>query len=140
MSYPTTATVLDNLDNLIKVGTSRNMYSVCDELSIFDWWRERLSVTAMREMRAFLRAARSMGFNGYACFKVGASGCASGMWAYRAESEDGYSPRGEFLYRSFYTKGNYWDAKLPDGSMLTATKGVRYDALRTAKDVRAAMA
>ena len=111
---------------------------VCNELSIFDWWTERLSLSQLKAMRAFLNQAIRMGFTGYACFKVGAKYCASGMWAYRAESEDGFSPSGDFLYRSFQSAGNYWDAQV-GGTLVTEAAGVGWDAFNTAAKLRKAM-
>ena len=57
------------------------IYSVCNELSIFDWWNEYLSVSQLKQMRKFLETAITMGYAGYVCFKVGAAGCSNGMWA-----------------------------------------------------------
>lgn len=139
--------VLDNVNIRISEleGTSGyfrrsgyHMREVCSELSIFDWWTERLSLSQLKAMRMFLNQAIKMGFTGYACFKVGASGCASGMWAYKVESDDGYSPDGDFLYRSFYSSNNYWDAKIW-GVLLAESIG-RYDAFRTAAQLKKAMA
>lgn len=136
--YATTDSVLKELDRLIGIGVRRGMREVCEPLSIFDWWRERLSVTAMKEMRTFLRTAKSLGFDGYVCFKVGAEGCASGMWAYKSESTDGYSPKGcEFLYRSFQCKNNYWDVISADYEHLTDDMP-RYDSIRTARQLKEA--
>lgn len=101
---------------------------VYSELGIFDWWNDYLSVSQLKQMRMFLENAISRGFTGYAGFKVGASGCANGMWATVKESEDGYTPDGATLYRSFtpdYTiwaisfdgenwQGNTVDTKLSD--------------------------
>ena len=94
------------------------IYSVCNELSIFDWWNEYLSVSQLKEMRRFLETAITMGYTGYVCFKVGAKYCANGMWAHKKESEDGYSPDGECLYHSFVSGANDWDIKLADGTWL----------------------
>jgi len=91
------------------------MDDVYAELSIFDWWVDNLSVTKMKQMRDFLIAAGKLGYNGYVCFKVGATYCSHGMWAHKAESTDGYSPDGECLYHSFRPGDNYWDCLLPDG-------------------------
>lgn len=82
---------------------------VCNQLSIFDWWNEELSVHQLKQMEKFLETAAKLGFNGYVCFKVGAKGCSHGMWAHKAESETGYSPDGECLHHSFRTGDNYWD-------------------------------
>lgn len=87
------------------------MGEVFDELSIFDWWRESLSMSQLKQMRAFVQTAIKLGFKGYVCFKVGASGCSHGMWAHTDESTTGYSPNtGDVLYHSFRTGDNYYDA------------------------------
>jgi len=108
--------VLTRLESMIERGCSRKISDVYDELSIFDWWPEKLTVAHMKQMRTFLREALKLGYNGYVCFKVGASGCANGMWAHKAEGrvKDGYcySPSGEAIYRSFtpdYTYYSYCD-------------------------------
>lgn len=83
--------------------------AVCEELSIFDWWPKTLSMSRLKEMKGFLETAIKLGYTGYVCFKVGAEGCAHGMWAAKAESEDGYSPDGKTLYKSFRPGDWYWD-------------------------------
>lgn len=89
---------------------------VCDELSIFDWWNEMLSMSQLKQMRSFLKTAIELGFTGYVCFKVGAAGCSHGMWAFTDESTDGYSPRtGACLYHSFRNGDNYYDIRTNDG-------------------------
>ena len=136
--YATADTVLAELDRLISRGSKRLIRDVYEPLSIFDWWPEVLSVSRMKDMRTFLRTAKSLGFNGYVCFKVGSEGCASGMWAYKAESEDGYSPKEcEFVYRSFQSKNNYWDVINADYSHLTDDMP-RFDSIRTARELKAA--
>ena len=85
------------------------MDDVYARLSIFDWWTDTLSYSHLRDMRTFLREAIKLGFTGYVCFKVGASGCANGMWAHKKDSEDGFSPDGDFLYRSFTPDYTCWD-------------------------------
>ena len=85
------------------------MFDVYDRLSIFDWWTNTLGYTKLTQMRGFLREAIKLGFTGYVCFKVGAHGCANGMWASTVESTNGYSPDdGETLYRSFTPDYTYW--------------------------------
>jgi len=87
------------------------------ELGIFDWWRDDLSMSNLREMRKFLVTAISLGYGGYVCFKVGAAGCSHGMWAHRLESDTGYSPsEGGCLYHSFRAGDNYWGVRLNDGT------------------------
>ena len=86
--------------------------AVHSELSIFDWWNETLSMSQLKQMKKFVETAIKLGFNGYVCFKVGATGCAHGMWAHKEESTDGYSPDGDTLYHSFRSEDNYWDMEL----------------------------
>lgn len=75
---------------------------VCDELSVFDWWgSDRIGKTKLKAMRSFIKLALKLGYEGYVCFKIGATGCANGMWAHRAESYNDYAPKGAYLYRSF---------------------------------------
>ena len=85
------------------------MRAVYKELSIFDWWKERLSLSQLKQMKCFIEQSIKFGFDGYVCFKVGARGCANGMWAYKNESTNGYSPDGDVLYHSFVSDENYWD-------------------------------
>lgn len=87
---------------------------VCEELSIFDWWGEYLSMSQLKQMKKFLETAISLGFTGYVCFKVGAKYCAHGMWAHKEESTTGYSPDGDCLFHSFRSGDNYYDMKLSD--------------------------
>ena len=86
--------------------------AVCEELSIFDWWNETLSISQLKQMRTFLKQAIKLGFTGYVSFKVGAAGCSHGMWAHKEESTDGYSPDGDVLFHSFRAGDNYFDAQL----------------------------
>jgi len=102
--------VLDRLEKMIEAGYSRRISDVYDDLSIFDWWPERLTITHMKQMRTFLKAAIKLGYKGYVCFKVGAHMCANGMWASKAESTNGYSPKGETIYRSFTPDYTYYAA------------------------------
>lgn len=87
---------------------------VCDELSIFDWWNSTLSLSQLKQMRAFVKTAIKMGYKGYVCFRVGAVGCSHGMWAHTDESTDGYSPDSDVLFHSFRCDENYWDVKRGD--------------------------
>ena len=91
-----------------------NINKVYSDLSIFDWWNDKLSLSQLKQMRSFLQHAIKFGFTGYVCFKVGAAGCSHGMWAHKNESEDGYSPDGDVLFHSFRSGDNYWDMKLND--------------------------
>ena len=91
---------------------------VFEDLSIFDWWNEYLSKSQLKEMRRFLATALELGYDGYVCFKVGASGCSNGMWAHKEKSTNGYSPDGDFLFRSFTPSYLEW-AVMIDGEMNT---------------------
>jgi hypothetical protein len=131
--------VLERLEAMINRGFSREIRDVCQELSIFDWWPERLTITRMKQMRTFLKEAIKLGYTGYVCFKVGASGCANGMWAYKEPTTTGYSPDCDAIYRSFTPDYTYWsfikDGRwFPDGS----TPGT-YDSLKTAKMLEEAL-
>lgn len=89
---------------------------VYDDLGIFDWWNEELSVSQLKQMKNFLQAAIKRGYDQYVCFKVGAKYCSHGMWAYNRPSTDGYSPdEGGCLYHSFRSGDNYWDVQFDDG-------------------------
>ena len=85
--------VLIEVEKLIAMRGSNLTSSVCERLSIFDWWVDTISQTKLQDMKKFLQEAIKLGYTGYACFKVGATGCANGMWAYKEESEDGFSPK-----------------------------------------------
>ena len=105
------------------------MDAVCAELSIFDWWKEHLSLSQLKDMRKFLKEAIKLGYTGYVCFKVGTKRCANGMWAYKALSTDGYSPKGAALYKSFTPDYNYWSVcddneKWYKGDELTTIKAL----------------
>jgi hypothetical protein len=94
----------------------------CDQLGIFDWWNETLSLSQLKQMKKFLETAIEMGYTGYACFKVGAKYCSHGMWANKNESTNGHSPAGATIYHSFRSGENYWDACLEDGTWLHDAK------------------
>jgi hypothetical protein len=112
--------VLEVVEALKEVGWSRyRMDDVYKELSIFDWWTDYLSQSRLKQMSDFLKAAIKLGYTGYVCFKVGVTGCANGMWAYKEESTNGYSPDGECLYRSFTPAYGGWDVKLADGTWVS---------------------
>ena len=87
--------VLQKLEKLISNGRTVEIRDVCDELSIFDWWPETLPISRMKQMQSFLKNAIRLGFTGYVCFKVGASGCTNGMWAHKESSTNGFSPDGK---------------------------------------------
>lgn len=120
--------VLDNVNKYIEEleGRLTQFYrhpkvlikTVCDELSIFDWWKDYLTLADLKKMRAFLNKAIKMGYTGYVCFKVGISGCASGMWAYKAESTNGYSPDSEWIYRNFNNEKAEWSMLTEAGDIV----------------------
>ena len=110
-----------------------------DDLSIFDWWPEYISKSKLGEMRQFLKEAIKLGYEGYVCFKVGATGCANGMWAHKEESTDGYSPDGDFLYRSFTPDYTNWQAKINNVNYPEAT-GAAWDSCKTAKQLEVVLA
>ena len=112
---------------------------VCDNLSIFDWWVDELGLSHLKSMKMFVENAIKMGFDGFVCFKVGAKYCASGMWAYKAESTDGYSPKGEALYRSFYPSGNWWDVCDENEKWLATGVYDQYDKFKTLAQLKKAM-
>lgn len=125
--------IAENLGNLIAAqeafkaahGYSRKLYvgDICEELSIFDWWNDYMSLSQLKQMQKFLETAEKLGYNGYVCFKVGAKYCSNGMWAHKEESTDGYSPNGECLYHSFVSGRNDWDVKTADGKWMHETTG-----------------
>lgn len=129
--------VLERLEAMIERGCSREIRQICDDLSIFDWWPERLTVTHMKQMRTFLKEAIKLGYTGYVCFKVGASGCANGMWAYKNETTNGYSPDCDAIYRSFTPDYTYWSF-CKDDKWLPGDE--EYDSLKTAKMLENALA
>lgn len=129
--------VLTRLEGLIAKNKSCKMrqklstgYELCDELSIFDWWKDTLSVSDMKKMRAFLREAIKMGYKGHVCFKVGVTGCANGMWASVKPTTDKYSSDGPCLYRAFTPEYDYWSYST-DGHKWIGGKGT------TKKDIHA---
>ena len=134
-------TVLNKLEAMIERGCSREIRQVYDDLSIFDWWPERLTITHMKQMRTFLKEAIKLGYDGYVCFKVGASGCANGMWAYKedgkVDGESVYSPDGDLIYRSFTPDYTYWSFK-KNGEWMPGDED--YDSLKTIKQFEAALA
>ena len=108
--------VLKEVEKFIANGQKRKIRDVCDDLSIFDWWNDYLSVSQAKQMKSFLREAIKLGYTGYVCFKVGASGCSHGMWAAKEETTDGYSPDCATLFRSFTPADTYWDITDKDGN------------------------
>lgn len=124
--------VLEKLEQYIAKGYSQQIRNVCEELSIFDWWVDTLSVTKMKQMRTFLKNAIDYGFKGYVCFKVGAKGCANGMWVSKAQSTNGYSPNGDCLYRSFTPDYTCYDAEI-NGNWLHEKN--KWNEIKTFKDL-----
>lgn len=107
--FPTAATVLSEVEQMLSEHRSFYMRDVYKRLSIFDWFKDTLSQRNLTEMAGFLREAIKLGFTGYVCFKVGVSGCANGMWAHTELSTNGHSPDGgECLFRSFTPDYTYW--------------------------------
>lgn len=120
------------------------IWDCCDDLSIFDWWVDDLSISRLKEMRIFLKEAIKLGYTGYVCFKVGISGCANGMWAHKLPSTNGYSPNNcDFLYRSFTTDYTYWDITYAgeewEKDTLSYKVGKNYDELKTIRDLEKAL-
>lgn len=149
--YNTAAQVLERVEERI-AWFEDNPYrrlriSDCyNEFSIFDWWPEYLSKSKLQEMRQFLREAIKLGYEGYVCFKVGAIGCANGMWAHtELETDEGYSPNNcPILFRSFTPAYRYWDVTDKDGNWNWEGKyeseedrRLHYDKLGTIKDLEA---
>jgi len=127
--------VLEKLDFYIERGCSIPMRQVYDDLSIFDWWTETLSVSKMKQMKSFIENAIRLGYKGYVCFKVGASGCANGMWASTEESKDGCSPdNGNTLYRSFSPDYTYWSANV-NGKWFPENSNQAYNSCKTIKQL-----
>lgn len=112
---------------------------IYDEVSIFDWWGDTLSMTQLKQMKNFLETAHKLGFDGYVCFKVGASGCSHGMWAHKEESTDGYSPDGDVLFHSFRCGDNYWDVCLNDAWMHDKVEDSHHNYRFTLKEVKTAI-
>ena len=83
--------VLNEVEKFIKRGLRCRIEDCYEELSIFDWWNTYLSVSQAKQMRSFLKEAIKLGYTGYVCFRVGASGCSHGMWAAKEETTDGYN-------------------------------------------------
>ena len=112
---------------------------VCDRLSIFDWWNDKLSISQLKDMKKFLETSIELGYTGYVCFKVGATGCSHGMWSYRTETTDGYSPDGAFLFKSFTPSKNYWNMMDDAGEFITDKIGTDHCALTTKKALKNAL-
>ena len=141
--------VLDRVEEFLERPQSRFCISdpnVYKPLSIFDWWPDYLSKSKLQEMRQFLKEAIKLGYTGYVCFKVGATGCANGMWAYTLNcGPDGYAPDNcPTLFRSFTPAYRYWDVTDKDGNWNFEGKykdeedrRSNLDRLKTIKDLEA---
>ena len=108
------------------------MNAVYKDLEIFDWFTDALSLSRLKQMRSFLREADRLGFSGHTTFKVGCSGTTHGMWAYKNESTNGYSPECDCLFHSFRPDYNYWDVRL-NGTWLGDRMGKNEFSLREIK-------
>ena len=126
--------ILQKLEKLIYNGRTVKIRDICDELSIFDWWPETLPISRMKQMQSFLKNAIRLGFTGYVCFKVGASGCTNGMWAHKESSTNGFSPDGNVLYRSFTPDYTYWSANIND-NWIPDIDGESYDSCKTIEEL-----
>ena len=149
--YNTAAQVLERVEERIAWFEdnpySRLLIDDCyKEFSIFDWWPKYLTKSKLYEMRQFLKEAIKLGYTGYVCFKVGATGCANGMWAHtELETDEGYSPNNcPVLFRSFTPAYRYWDVTDKDGNWDFEGKDesaddrrLHYDKLSTIKDLEA---
>lgn len=116
-------TVNRKLGKYLAKGEAVKIEDVYEDLSIFDWWKDKLTVSDMRAMQSFMCEAILLGYDGYVAFKVGASGCSNGMWAYTEESVEGYAPDSDYLYRSFTPDYTEWSFTL-NGEQGTGLKSV----------------
>lgn len=123
---------IEELENNPSKSNFRIM-EVYDELSIFDWWKDTISLNKLKDMRKFLKEAVKLGFTGYVCFKVGASGCANGMWAHNVPTTNGFSPESDFLYKSFTPDYNCWQLHINGVSMPSRETNEEFDKLTTIK-------
>lgn len=127
--------LIDELEKT-KIGGYTPKYiieAVYQRLNIFDWWTDTLSLSRLKDMRKFLKEAIKLGFTGYVCFKVGVTGCANGMWAYKETTTTGYSPDGPCLYKSFTPAYEYWSINF-DGKVFLPEDD-EYDKLKTIKQL-----
>ena len=130
--------VLERLERMIERGCSVPIEAVYDDLSIFDWWPNTLTVSHMKQMRTFLKLAIELGYDGYVCFKVGAAGCANGMWAHKVPTTTGYSPDGDAIYRSFTPSYTYYSACV-GGEWIPEKLTGAYDGIKTAGQLKKAL-
>ena len=137
--------VLDRVEEFLDKPEHRfRIADVYEDLSIFDWWLPYLSKAKLLEMRQFLKEAIKLGYTGYVCFKVGATGCANGMWAYTLDCRpDGYAPDNcPTLFRSFTPAYRYWNVTDKQGRWAwegryksEEDKRQNYDKLGTIKEL-----
>ena len=121
--------VLSKVNEYLARGYSQRIDNVYNELSIFDWWKDYLSVSDLKKMKSFLTFAIEHGFDGYVCFKVGVSGCGNGMWAHTEPTTDGHSPDCDFLFRSFTPDYTEWDV------YRNGVSATNYECLKNRKEV-----
>lgn len=135
------AEVLKNVEAMLadEHTKSWDLDKVYDKLGIFDWFVSTISRTRLKQMRDFLTASISLGYTGHVDFKVGAAWCAHGMWAYKQESDTGYSPDGACLYHSFRPGDNFWCICFDDNTWLKNSDGSIKE-LRGAREVVKALA
>ena len=143
----TAAEVLKRVEEFLDKPERRfRIDDVYKELSIFDWWPKYLSKSQLWDMRQFLKEAIKLGYEGYVCFKVGATGCANGMWAHLdLETNEVYSPSAcPVLFRSFTPAYCYWDVTDKKGNWDFEGKYLdekdrreNHDKLKTIKDLEA---
>jgi hypothetical protein len=133
--------VLKNIDKMLadEGKKSWDMYTVYGKVGIFDWFTDTLSRARLKQMRNFLTNAIVLGYYGHVGFKVGSAGCAHGMWAYKQEGVDGYSPNGACLYHSFRPCDNFWCICFDDNTWLKNRDGSIKE-LRGAREVVKALA
>lgn len=125
------AEALKNVQSLIEkkeAGNRISIWEVYRQVGIFDWFKDSLSLSDLKNMKSFLNTALKMGFTGHVDFKVGCAGTANGMWAHKATSPTGYSPDGPFIYRSFTPSYTRWAIKGEDDKILD------FDSLRELKE------
>jgi hypothetical protein len=61
------------------------------------------------------------------------------MWAHKEETKNGYSPDGDFIYRSFTPDYTNWEAKI-NGKTYPAETGAEWDSCKTAKQLETILA
>ena len=114
---------LDDIENERTPFGSVSIQEVYEDLSIFDWFKEDLTKSDLKDMIRFMNEAIKLGYTGEVSFKVGAAGCANGMWAYHEDDDD-------CLYKSFTPSYNYWSFCVdgifyPEGEYFDSIKSIR---------------